>query len=183
MRDSRQEIIYFWFEETDPALWYQNNPDFDSLIRDRFTGTYSMAREGLCDVWRQDTEGSLALCLVLSQFPRRMFRDKAQAYGTDDKALLVAKNAVAKGFDQILPPVRRRFIYLPYQHSERLGDQKAGLALLKAIRADDPPAYENARRSLDIIEKFGRFPQRNAILGRINTPEEEEYLARHAAAA
>lgn len=183
MRDSRHEINHFWFEEVSPTLWYQSSEDFDAQIRDRFLEIYELAADGLCDGWRSDADGSLALCLVFDQFPRRMFRGEARAFATDGKALLAAKNAVAKGFDQILPALWRRFIYLPYQHSENLTDQKKGLSLFESIRQDDPAGYEQARRSHETIEKFSRFPQRSKVLGRTITPEEEEFLARLATAA
>ena len=178
MRDSRQDILHFWFGETEPSLWFQVSPDFDALVRSRFAATYELARDGLCDSWKQDEEGCLALCLLLDQFPRNMFRGTAGAYATDEKALLVAKYAVSKGFDQLLPPLRRRFIYLPYQHSEKLNDQKKSVELFARMAKEDPLGQEHARKSLKTIETFGRFPQRNAALGRENSPDEQEHLAR-----
>ncbi len=177
MRDSRQEILHFWFEETEPSLWFQQNEQFDSLVRDRFQMTWNMAREGLCDSWNRDADGCLALCIILDQFPRNMFRGRPEAFSTDKKALLIAKYAVSKGFDQVLPPVRRRFIYLTYEHSELLSDQKKAVELFSKMKKDDPMGYEYAQRHFRVIEKFGRFPHRNAVLGRENTPEEQEYLA------
>ncbi len=177
MRDTKMEIIYFWFDETEPRLWFQKSDDFDAQIRERFLTTYEMAREGLCDHWRQDAEGCLALCLVLDQFPRNMFRGDAQAFATDGQGLLVARYALAKGFDQVLAPIKRRFLYLPFEHSERLTDQKKSVALFEAMKDEDPLGHEYALRHLDVIERFGRFPHRNHILGRDNTAEEEEYLA------
>lgn len=176
MRDSRQEVIRFWFEETAPSLWFQKNEEFDAMVRDRFLVTYEMARDGLCQAWSVDAEGSLALCIVLDQFPRNMFRGKPQAFATDEKALLAAKYAISKGFDQILPPPQRRFLYLPFEHSETLSDQRRSVELFGLMRDDDPVAYEYALRHLQVIEQFGRFPHRNEILGRATTPEEREYL-------
>lgn len=177
MKDSKQEIISFWFEEIDPSLWFQKNEQFDAQIRDRFAISYNMARDGLCNDWDRDADGCLALCILLDQFPRNMFRGRPEAFATDHKALLVAKHAVARGFDQILPVMKRRFVYLPYEHSENLPDQKKSVDLFGKIKKDDPIGYDYAVRHYDVIEKFGRFPHRNKILGRENTPEEDEYLA------
>lgn len=177
MRDTRKEVLKFWFEETDPSLWFQVNESFDATIRDRFLLTYQMARDGLCQSWGADAEGALALCLVLDQFPRNMFRDSAAAFATDEKALMVARGAVSRGFDKILAPIKRRFLYLPFEHSEELSDQRRSVALFAAMKDQDPLGYEYALRHEAVIEKFGRFPHRNAVLGRQNTPDEEIYLA------
>jgi uncharacterized protein (DUF924 family) len=177
MRDTREEIIHFWFEETEPQQWFQKNETFDQSIKERFLTIYNMARDGLCDGWNQDADGCLALCILLDQFPRNMFRGTSQAFATDGKALLVAKYAVSKGYDQILPPVKRTFLYLPFEHSEDLRDQQKSADLFAVMKDDEPLAYDYALRHMAIIEQFGRFPHRNAVLNRDNTPEEEEYLA------
>lgn len=177
MRDSRQDILHFWFEETDPVQWFQVSEAFDDLVRERFKVIYDMARDGLCDSWQQDAAGALALCIVLDQFPRNMFRGTPQAFATDAQALKIARTAIDKGFDQLMPPEKRRFMYLPYEHSENMDDQKKSVALFEAMKEKDPVGYDYALRHLEVIEKFGRFPHRNAILGRENTPEEDEYLA------
>lgn len=178
MRDTKAEVLHFWFVESQPQQWFQKNDAFDQIIRDRFMVTYEMAADGLCDSWQDEAQGCVALCVVLDQFPRNMFRNSAKAFATDEKALLIAKQAVAKGFDLLVPPEKRRFIYLPYEHSESLNDQKKSVALFERMKAEDPLGYEYALRHYEVIEKYGRFPHRNAVLGRINTPEEEEYLAR-----
>lgn len=177
MRDNKQEVIVFWFEETQPAQWFQKNPDFDSLVRARFFDVYEQARGGKLSDWGSDPDGALALCLVLDQFPRNMFRASAQAYATDDKALVVAKQAIHRGFDQLMAPLRRRFLYLPFEHSEKLSDQKRSVDLFASMQKDDPLGYEYAMRHYVVIEKYGRFPHRNAVLARENTPEEVEYLS------
>ncbi len=177
MRDIKQEILHFWFDETPPALWFQKNDDFDNQIRDRFSSAYKLATEGLCDSWRDTAEGCLALCIVLDQFPRNMFRGLPAAFATDAKALGIAKFAVARGFDQTLSVTRRRFLYLPFEHSEELSDQEHALTLFKSTQEDDPLGYDYAVRHHEVISRYGRFPHRNAILGRKNTPEEDEYLA------
>lgn len=177
MRDTKRDVLNFWFNETEPAQWFQKNPDFDQSIRDRFQMTYTMARDGVCDGWNGDVEGVLALCLVLDQFPRNMFRDTAQAFATDDQALAVARRALTLGYDQILPVIQRRFIYLPFEHSERMEDQEKSVSLFAAMRDEDPLGYEYAVRHRDVIAQFGRFPHRNAVLGRANTEAEGIYLS------
>jgi len=177
MKDSKGHILEFWFEEVQPQQWFQTNPDFDSQVRERFVEAYEKARDGILDDWRQDADGCLALCLLMDQFPRNMFRGTPQAFATDAKALVVAKYALSKGFDQVLSPVKRRFLYLPFEHSENLGDQRKSVELFEKMSKDDPLGHEYALKHLKVIEKYGRFPHRNKILGRMNTPDEEEYLA------
>lgn len=177
MRDIKAEILHFWFTEVQPQQWFQRNPDFDRMIRDRFMVTYDMARDGLCDAWQDEPQGCVALCVVLDQLPRNMFRDDARAFLTDGKALLVAKNTVGRGFDMLVSAAMRRFIYLPYEHSESLSDQKKSVELFGKLKNEDPTGYDYALRHYNVIERFGRFPHRNAILGRDSTPEEEAYLA------
>ncbi len=177
MKDSQREILDFWFIETTPPQWFQKNDIFDDMIRDRFTSAYDMAKAGLCDAWMKDADGCLALCLVLDQFPRNMFRGDPRSFATDAKALDIARHAIKKGFDQVLTPIKRRFLYLPFEHSENLDDQQLNVELFAAMQADDPLGYDYALRHLRIIERFGRFPHRNKALGRTSSVAEEEYLA------
>ncbi len=177
MKDVTQEILEFWFEDTQPAQWFQVNPDFDNEIRERFEDAYDKASRGIFDDWKTDSDGCLALCILLDQFPRNMYRGTAKAFATDAKALVVAKFALAKGFDQVLTPIKRRFLYLPFEHSENLNDQRKCVDLFDKMKKDDPLGYDYALRHLKVIEKYGRFPHRNKILSRMSTPDEEEYLA------
>lgn len=181
MKDNRQSIVAFWFEETKPQQWFQINPEFDQTIKDRFSGTYELAASGVCDEWKKDAEGCLALCIVLDQLPRNMFRGTEKAFETDKKALLISKHAIHRGFDQILVPMKRRFLYMPFMHSENLNDQKKSVELFGNMQVDDPMGYEHALRHYREIERFGRFPYRNKALSRENTPEEDEYLKNMAA--
>jgi uncharacterized protein (DUF924 family) len=181
LRDTKHEIVHFCFEETEPRLWFQRSDEFDAIIKDRFAMTYDMAKDGLCNGWNVDAEGCLALCLVLDQFPRRLFRGTAAEFETDEKALLIAKQAISKGFDKIINPEKRFFMYIPYEHSERLSDHKKNLEHFKSMEDDNPVAYFVAQRRYAVIEKFGRYPERNAALGRENTPEEKAYLVERAA--
>ncbi len=179
MRDTKYEILHFWFEEVQPQQWFQAGPDLDALIAEKFLATYEMAKDGLCDSWASDEDGALALCILLDQFPRSMFRGKPEAFATDRKALLIVKEAISKGFDQILEPVKRGFLYVPFQHSEELRDQNRSVELMEAMGDDNPAGYDYALRHRVVIEKFGRFPHRNEVLGRTSTTEELEHLKEH----
>lgn len=177
MRDTRRDVLNFWFDETKPAQWFQKNDDFDALIRTRFLVTVQMARDGVCDSWADDADGALALCIVLDQFPRNIFRNSSEAFASDEQALRVAKGALARGYDVLLTPIRRRFLYLPFEHSERMDDQNTSVRLFATMRDEDPLGYDYALRHRDIIERFGRFPHRNAVLGRNDTSDETLYLS------
>ena len=181
MNDLQKDILDFWFEETQPKQWFQVNEDFDQAIRDRFEDEYNNAFAGNYDEWQNDAYGSLALCVLLDQFPRNMYRGTPKAFEADKKALIIAKYAVAKGLDQVHSSQKKRFLYLPFEHSESLSDQRRSLELFETTRNADPLGYDYAKRHYDVIEQYGRFPHRNKILGRENTPEEEEYLAQDGA--
>ena len=177
MKDAQKDVLGFWFEETQPAQWFQVNPEFDAAITARYADAYDKAARGIFDDWKNSADGCLALVILLDQFPRNMFRGTPQAFATDGKALVIAKFALAKGFDQVLAPAKRRFLYLPFEHSENLTDQRKCVELFERMKKDDPLGYDYALRHLKVIERFGRFPHRNKILSRMSTPEEEEYLA------
>lgn len=177
MKDSQREVLDFWFVETVPAQWFQKNEVFDDMIRDRFMSVYDMAKADLCESWTKDADGCLALCIILDQFPRNMFRDTPRAFESDGKALTIAGHAIKKGFDQVLAPLKRRFLYLPFEHSENLDHQELSVEFFEKMKEDDPLGYEYAQRHLRVIEQFGRFPHRNAILGRESTPAELTYLS------
>jgi uncharacterized protein (DUF924 family) len=176
MKDSLSDILHFWFTETAPSLWFQVNEVFDAQVHAKFRDVYDLARMGGCERWKGDPDGCLALCLVFDQFPRNMFRGTPRAYESDAMAVIVAKLALSKGFDQVLPAPRRRFMYLPLEHSEHMNDQRRSVELFEKMREDDPVSYEYALRHLRVIEQFSRFPHRNAVLGRESTPEELAFL-------
>ncbi len=178
MKDSKAEVLDFWFVEIAPAQWFQKSDDFDAVICERFGQVYEMAKDGYYDSWMVDADGHLALCLILDQFPRNMFRNSPRAFESDAKALSVSKKAISLGLDQVLAAYKRRFLYLPFEHSENLDDQKRSVELFATMQEDDPLGYDYALRHLKVIEEFGRFPHRNAVLGRENTAAEKEYLAR-----
>ncbi len=177
MRDTKKEVLSFWFEEAKPVQWFQDDPSFDADISERFMVTYDMAKRDLCASWIKDADGVLALCLVLDQFPRRMFKKSPKAFESDEKILLIAKDALRKGLDQILPSVKRHFIYMPFMHSENIDEQKRSVRLFSLIKDEDPLGYDQALKRQKVIEKFGRFPHRNEILGRKSTEDEINYMA------
>ena len=176
MKNSQQDVLRFWFEETAPVQWFQTSPQFDLEITKRFAGLYRMASNGLCDGWATNADGALTLIIILDQFSRNMFRGLPAAYAMDTKAIDIAAKAIDRGFDQIHPPQRRRFFYLPFMHSENLSDQIKSVSLFEKMKDIDPISFAHAQRHFQTIEAFGRFPHRNKIYDRENTPTEAKYL-------
>ncbi|NJP08338.1 MAG: DUF924 domain-containing protein [Leptolyngbyaceae cyanobacterium RU_5_1] len=177
-------ILSFWFKdstgatETNRKVWFIKNPEFDRAIELHFLEDYQQAADGKLDHWQETAEGCLALTLVLDQFPRNMFRGQPQSFATDAKALAIAQHAIHHGFDQTLPLIQRWFIYMPFMHSENLETQRHSVELFRQL-ADNPETqscYPYAIKHLEVIERFRRFPHRNAILGRESTLEEIEFL-------
>ncbi|AKG21094.1 DUF924 family protein [Calothrix sp. 336/3] len=180
-----REILDFWFgspEELEYGkprkFWFSKQPEIDAEIRTRFLKDYEKAAAGYLDDWIEFPNTCLALILLLDQFPRNMFRDTPEAFATDWEALSTAQHAVAQAYDQELLPVQRWFIYLPFEHSENLEHQNQAVKLFQRLGNDSESAsvIEYALRHRQVIAHFGRFPHRNAILGRISTAEEEEFL-------
>ena len=180
MKDTREDILSFWFTETTPAQWFQVSPIFDEMVRTKFLDHFLLAAKGYglgyCDDWANSADGALALILTFDQFPRNMFRDDPKSYATDDKALQIAELAIERGFDQVMTPLKRRFFYLPFEHSENIDHQYRSVEFFQKMKHDDPMGVEYAERHLRVIEQFGRFPHRNIILGRESTPAEETFL-------
>jgi uncharacterized protein (DUF924 family) len=170
-------VLTFWFSEESMRHWFAPTPQFDQEIRERFADLFARATSGELSAWEQTPDGCLALCILLDQMPRNMARGTRRAFASDHRAREVAERAVDRGFDRGLPPERRQFLYLPFSHSERLADQERALALFVAAGLDDALAY--VRGHLAIIRRFGRFPHRNAILGRSSRPEEQAFLAQN----
>ena len=176
-------VIAFWFAgpgapgpgPTRP-IWFEEDPAFDEEVGARFTRDLERAAAGELDRLTATPEGCLALVILLDQFPRNAFRGTPRAFETDAKARKVANSALARDFDRRLTPVQRQFLYMPFQHSESLADQDRSVALFRAL--GDEQSLDYALRHRDAIARFGRFPHRNAILGRESTPEEREFLAR-----
>lgn len=167
------DILAFW-REAGPARWFEKDDAFDAAIRARFLDAYEAAAAGALDGWRETAEGSYALILLLDQFPRNLFRGSPRAFATDEAARDVADAAIANGFDRAFDLPERRFIYMPFMHSEELADQERCLALCAA--ADDADGVHHAVGHRDIIRDFGRFPHRNPVLGRASSEEEHAFL-------
>jgi uncharacterized protein (DUF924 family) len=186
MNARAREIFEFWFGRLDDpgydevrGIWFDSRPAFDEEIRRRFKGDYDKAVAGDYDAWKNDPWACLCLVLLFDQFPRNMFRGTPKAFATDAHALKVASHAIQKGHDRDLRPVERYFYYLPFEHSERLEDQRRCVDLVRSL--EEHPRREAwlnyAVRHLEVIEAFGRFPHRNATLGRTNTEAEDAYLS------
>ena len=167
------QILAFW-RAVGPQRWFVKDAGVDADTR-RFLPAYAAAASGRLADWERTPEGALALLIVLDQFPRNMFRGEARAYAADPLARAVAGRAIARGFDQEFAIPERRFFYLPYMHSEDLADQERCRALCRA--AQDAVGVEHADVHADIVRRFGRFPHRNAALGRETTAEERAFLA------
>jgi uncharacterized protein (DUF924 family) len=166
-------IVAFW-REAGPDRWFNKDDAFDAEIRRRFLAVHEQAAAGKLTQWELDAEGALALLILLDQFPRNMFRGTARAFATDPLARAIAAGAIVRGYDALAPEDMRGFFYLPFEHSENLADQERGMALYKAI--GDADGLKWAEIHADIIRRFGRFPHRNAALGRATTPEEQKFL-------
>ena len=169
------EIVRFWFEELLPKDWFRKDEAVDGTIASRFGATYHELRSGVPASWLDKPEDFLAAILVLDQFPRNMFREEARAFATDQPALALAKRAIAEGAAAKLSPNQRSFIYVPFQHSEDKADQARSVALFTVL--GQPLGLDFALRHQAIIDRFGRFPHRNAVLGRASTEEEQAFLA------
>jgi uncharacterized protein (DUF924 family) len=184
MRTPR-DVLDFWFADGPDAwrkAWFVRDDAFDAAIRERFVGTLDAGAAGALEGWAESSLGLLALVIVLDQFPRNLFRGTARAFATDAAALAMARRAIAQGIDRRLTPTQRVFLYLPFEHSEALADQDVSVALFEGLRDSKAMAAPNgaidyAWRHRAVIRKFGRFPHRNAALGRTNTAEEAAWLA------
>jgi uncharacterized protein (DUF924 family) len=177
------EVLLFWFgppSERGKAHkhWFVKSEAFDLEVRERFLAVYEDAAAGKLAHLKESAADCLALIVLLDQFPRNMFRGTPRAFATDPLALEIARHAVTRGFDRSLLPMERLFVYLPFEHSENLADQERACDLTQPLDLVVPElkAYSYALAHRDIIRRFGRFPHRNAILGRASTPEELEFL-------
>ncbi len=181
------DILAFWFGRPDEpgygqprSEWFRKDATFDETIRQRFLPAVEAALAGRLDAWAADADGTLALLILLDQFPRNLFRNEARAFAGDAAARKLAEQAVAQGWDRSMTAVQRVFLYLPFEHSEALADQERSLALFTALAAEhsgNDGFLDYAERHHAVIARFGRFPHRNAALGRSSTAEEADYLA------
>ncbi|MCF8477116.1 MAG: DUF924 family protein [Pseudolabrys sp.] len=167
------EIVSFW-RDAGPKAWFSKNDELDAEIRRRFLGIHETAAEGLLSDWETTAEGALALLILLDQFPRNMFRGSPRMFASDPLARALAAGAIVRGFDAKVAKEMCGFFYLPFMHSEASDDQARAVAFYKAI--DDADGLKWAEEHADIIRRFGRFPHRNAVLGRATTPEEQAFL-------
>lgn len=175
---SATEIVGFW-RDAGPKRWFVHDPDFDRAITARFGAAHGDAARGALTDWEKDAAGALALLLLTDQFPRNIFRGSAHAFATDAMAREIADRAIARGFDAASEQSLRQFFYLPLQHHEDGASQARAVAIYVklAVETGDDKGLEYARLHADLIARFGRFPHRNAVMGRISTPEEIAYLA------
>lgn len=178
-------LLDFWFAPGGAStrdrrrdVWFKATPEFDKALAEHFRADYDRAAAGVYEPWRAAPQTCLALILLLDQLPRNLFRNSPRAYATDRAALEIAGEALARGYDRAVVPMRRCFFYLPFQHSERLCDQEMAMRLYAALpeHPDKAAFTEAARHHQEIIARFGRFPHRNGVLGRLSTSEEQDFL-------
>ena len=169
------DIVSFW-REAGPDKWYKKDDAFDAAISVRFRSAHEAAASGLLWDWEENAEGALALLILLDQFPRNLFRGSAHAFATDAAALNVADRAIARGFDTQTEGALKQFFYLPMMHAESLAAQERCLAAFEQLGAGFEGNVKYAQVHLDIIKRFGRFPHRNALFGRVTAREEQAFL-------
>lgn len=172
-----EAVLECWMRHG-PDAWFSRNAALDTEIADNYADLHLAASCCELSAWEETPKGALALLLLLDQFPRNLFRGSGHSYATDGLARLTARRALEKGFDKRVEPILRPFFYLPFEHSEDLADQKLSVSLFEKHRDEtgDEETLKWAVIHLEIIERFGRFPHRNAALGRETTPEEQAYL-------
>ncbi len=185
MPSRADKVLDFWFgREDEPGYgefrdaWFRKDETFDDEVRERFGSLYEQAAASELDGWREDARSCLALVILQDQVPRNLFRGDPRTYATDGEALENSKYAVERALDRELPAFQRMFLYMPFMHSESIEDQRRSVALFENLAAKEkgPDVVEFAEGHRDIIERFGRFPHRNEVLGRSSTPEEIEFL-------
>lgn len=169
-----QEILKFWFEDTEPAQWWKKDENFDRIIIGRFSVLHRSATRCELFEWRKDARGRLAEIIVLDQFSRNMFRGSPLSFAHDALALALSQEAISSGADMALSPIERSFLYMPFMHSESMKIHEIAVELFRGNSIAGNLDYELKHKA--IIERFGRYPHRNAILGRESTQEEIEFL-------
>lgn len=176
--DKAQAIVEFWVNEVGPDGWYNPTDDLDQTIRDRFLADWEAAKSGEYDGWAYCPDKSLALLILLDQFPRNMFRGESDAFVTDKKAVEVATHAIDAGYDLRTDEPQRQFYYLPFMHSECLTHQERCVRLIKCrMREGGAENLLHAKAHRAVIRLYGRFPYRNSALGRSSTPAEEAFMS------
>ena len=170
-----QEVLGFWFDLLMPEQWFRGSPSTDEEIRALFGPLRDHVLASGAEGWRDDPETMLAAIILLDQFSRNIHRGTAQAFAADPLALSLTREAIGKGWDAGMPKERRQFLYMPLMHAEDHDLQ--ALCIAKFTELGDPHPLDFARQHADVISRFGRFPSRNAVLGRESTPEERDYLS------
>jgi uncharacterized protein (DUF924 family) len=186
-----QAVLDFWFADENAVRWFASDAAFDAQIRQRFGATLAAAARGELDHWAVTPTGWLALLIVLDQFSRNIHRNDARAWAQDPKAQALALAGIERGDDERLAPLQRLFVYLPLEHAEDLALQQRSVALFRALALHAPGAaraqfngfLRYAQSHCEVITRYGRFPHRNALLGRCDTPDERDYLAQADAAS
>lgn len=169
------DILDYWYSEFMQKHWFASTPALDAEIREKYQSLWERAAAGDLDHWQDSPEGALALVIVLDQFPLNMFRGKPESFCTERKAIEVTLNALKKGFDKQLSKDRLSFLFMPLMHSEKLEEQDLSVSLFRRYGLTGNIKFAEHHREL--VRKYGRFPHRNAILGRESTPAEVAYLA------
>lgn len=167
-------ILDFWYTEPMRSSWFSSTPALDADIRARFESVWLAAAEKRLEDWKNSPQGCLALVIVLDQLPLNMFRGEAKSFSTEQQAVEICKLAIARGYDREIAPERLGFLYMPLMHSENLLDQDLSVQMFEQAGLEGNVRF--ARHHRDLIRRFGRFPHRNAILGRESSREELEYL-------
>lgn len=169
-----KEIINFWFAESSPEQWFKKDAAYDRLIAERFTGLHNAAARCELYEWRSEALGRLAEIIILDQFPRNIYRDTPKAFASDSLALALSQEAIQAGADKTLEPRQRSFLYMPFMHSESSAIHKVAVQLFNEPGLEDNLSFELKHKA--IIDRFGRYPHRNDLLGRKSSPEEIEFL-------
>jgi uncharacterized protein (DUF924 family) len=167
----QEDVLHFWFG-LEPERWWRTDPELDAAIKERFEALWETQRENVAEVFLGNARDAVAAVVLFDQFPRNMFRGHADQFSTDPLALAVARGAVDRKLDSAMSPAERGLLYMPFQHSEAIADQRRSLALFTAL--GDPGQLDYAQKHHDVVARFGRFPHRNAILGRPPRADETE---------
>lgn len=169
-----QEVLDFWFNDIEPKPWFEKNIDFDNTIKDRFGALHRQAVQGELSAWRHSSKGALAEIILLDQFSRNIYRDQPESFAADPMALALAQVAIANGFDVELSPTERSFLYMPFMHSESAVIHEEAVKLFRDLGIANNLDFEFKHK--EIVDRFGRYPHRNAILGRKSSSDELAFL-------
>jgi uncharacterized protein (DUF924 family) len=168
------DILSFWYSPQMQPHWFASTPQIDAMLRENYAALWQDALQNKLDDWMDSPQGALALVIILDQFPLNMFRGLPQSFASEAKAIAVAKHAISKGYDRFIDTSQLAFLYMPLMHSEDLADQDRAVRLYAAAGLDNNLQFAQHHRA--IVARFGRFPHRNAILGRASTAAERDYL-------